>query len=411
MNILLVPYSHQLGSTHVLISIGKFLKSIGHNVWIGGNGKYMYLADQNGLDRVELVEIPIETYRQKTDHGDMSYLSVEEIREFVNEEVKLYKELNIELVISTLRPSCSLSAKVSGIKHIALTYSFLTPYFKFLIKTPESHVLYNIAKLPVIGLLFNLLCVKPIYSHLKKQWAKNYNIVARELMVKGFADLYDAYCGDITWLFDIEEFAPLKSNSPKTLKFLGHVFNSVTGSVPEWIGKVKTLKNEAHKDVILLSMGSSGTKFPRILKDLVEYCTKNDKVLMSTSCNHLISERYTDFDNIFLTDFADMKSLLEVTDIAIIHGGRGTIYDALTMNRPSIVIPHQAEQETNSERIQELGLGYKLSLYNYKREDLYKTLDEYFNNKEKVQKNVDRFVKNFEKYDWKKVVEDTIAEL
>ncbi len=125
-NILLLPYCHQLGSTHTLISIGKHLKNLGYNVIVAGEGEYLNLAEQNGLRSVSLLEIPIDTYRKKTDSADLVYQTEEETELFIESEIALYKKFSIDLVISTLRFTAPISTKLANIKHISLTYAILS---------------------------------------------------------------------------------------------------------------------------------------------------------------------------------------------------------------------------------------------------------------------------------------------
>ena len=412
MNILVIPYCNQLGSTHTLISIAKHLQKIGHNVWVGGMGKYIYLAKDNGLKEIHIPEIPIDVYRAKTDTGSMNYLTTSEIEDFIDSELEAYKKYGINLVISTLRPSTAISAKMADIKHITLNYSFLTPDYKDSLKTPESHFLYNIAKIPIIGDIFDLLVINAIYPFFKKAWAKEYNIVLKNKGMKKFKDLFYSYCGnDLTWLYDIPEFAPIKNKPKLNYQFVGHLFNEVTAPEPEWLDEMLEYKKETGKPVLFVSMGSSGTLFPKVYEDAYQYARDNNMILMATACDHLGNNSHSEEEFVFLTNFANMRHLIEASDIVVSHGGRGTMYDVISLARNIIIIPHQAEQEANARKIEKLKLGFMVSKEHYTQEELYEKLDDFKKHQKEYKENVKEFSKYFKNWDWKEEVKNSIENL
>ncbi|MDA0635763.1 glycosyltransferase [Nonomuraea sp. MCN248] len=56
-----------------------------------------------------------------------------------------------------------------------------------------------------------------------------------------------------------------------------------------------------------------------------------------------------------------LGDVLAHADLLVSHGGMGTTLEALRHEVPSIALPQMAEQEANSDRIAELGLGVKLA--------------------------------------------------
>lgn len=408
-NILLIPYSHQLGSTHTIISIGKHLKSLGYNVIVAGEGRYMNLAKQNGLESVNLVEIPIDTYRKKTDSADLTYQTEEEIEMFIECELALYKRFSIDLVISTLRFTAPISTKIAKIKHIALTYAILTNYYSLGISIPETHFLYKFKGIPILYGLLNSIA-NSIYYYFMKGWAKPYNNVSIRHGLEKRKNLLSYYEGDITWIYDIPEFAPIK-DAPSTFIYLGTIFNKVVAERPIWIDEVKNLKKNLNTKVIYVSMGSSGTLYNIIIENVIEYCRNKGYLIVTNSLRQKnINENgdNTVYKGLYTVDYASAEDMLSVSDVVVSHGGRGTMYDSLEMGIPLVIIPHQSEQEWNTIRLEKLRIGKKISKLSYTKRDLFNALDDIFNNYEEVRKSIALMVSYIKKYNWKEEVKKTL---
>jgi len=411
-NILILPYSHQLGSTHTLISIGKHLKSLGYNVIVAGEGRYINLAKQNGLKSVNLVEIPIDTYRKKTDSAELTYQTEEEIELFIESEIALYKKLSIDLVISTLRLTAPISTKLTNIPHISLTYAILSNHYALSIVIPETHSLYKFHGVPVLFGLLNKIA-NYIYFYVMKKFAKPYNNIAIKHGLQAKKNLLSYYEGDITWLYDIQEFAPVKS-APSSFRYLGTIFNKVVAEKPKWIDEVKELKKKTNTRVIYVSMGSSGTLYTTVIENVIEYCKKNDYLVVTNSLKQKGNTgdiEIEQYKGLYTVDYASAEDMLSVSDLVVSHGGRGTMYDSLEIGVPLVIIPHQSEQEWNTLRLEKMGAGKKVSKANYSKSELFYALDNIFDNYSTVMDNIALIKSYIKKYDWKIEVEKTIKDL
>jgi UDP:flavonoid glycosyltransferase YjiC (YdhE family) len=66
-------------------------------------------------------------------------------------------------------------------------------------------------------------------------------------------------------------------------------------------------------------------------------------------------------ENIFVERYINADALLPYCDEIVCHGGNGTIYQALRHGVPVLAIPSHNEQDYNARRVQQLGLGKRLS--------------------------------------------------
>jgi UDP:flavonoid glycosyltransferase YjiC (YdhE family) len=83
--------------------------------------------------------------------------------------------------------------------------------------------------------------------------------------------------------------------------------------------------------------------------------------------------------------------------MAIIHGGRGTIYNAAYSGKPAIGIPLNGEQQYNIENLNRHGAGLKISKTFFQKEKLLKAISEIFENYDKYLKNAQNLVQKFPK--------------
>lgn len=141
-------------------------------------------------------------------------------------------------------------------------------------------------------------------------------------------------------------------------------------------------------------MGSSSDKlYPYMLSRLSSIFNKKENYFIITNSCNLLKKELPLPNNVFLTNTAPARIMMQLADITICHGGKGTIYDSLLNKVPILGIPQQAEQELNLRRIKSLGLGdYILStkIRLLSDQELYLKIDNLINNN-KVKKQLEYY--------------------
>ena len=82
-----------------------------------------------------------------------------------------------------------------------------------------------------------------------------------------------------------------------------------------------------------------------------------------------------------------------MVDLAIIHGGRGTVYNAAYSGKPSIGIPFFIEQQYNIDCLVRNKAGLKISGKYFNPEKLLKAINTIFENYDIYLKNATEFSK------------------
>jgi len=383
--ILFLPYAPQLGTLYGLIDIAQFFKKLGDEVIFAGDGKFIKIAHNEGYDCYQLPEIPFPEYQKFVDKGSLGMHTYKTCKEYVAAELALYKKIKPDLLITQGRHTVPVSAKIANIPYVSVTVPFLTEYFEYPKKIPESINFAILSNFPVVG---NLIAhnIGNYYKLMSKIWIRPFNKVLKDYGVKSFNSLYDLYKGDMATLIPEEEslFPVNKSAAKDRFLYSGPLLHFNNFETPSWYNKAKELDG----DFIYLSMGSSSLKlYPQLLDRLVQIYGNMPNVYVITNTTFIISakEKSTELPpNFFITNMAPADQMLALADLTICHGGKGTIYHSILNDVPVLGVPHQAEQEMNLVRIRDLKLGDFIlgkNLSKISNTELKRKIDEVLNDK------------------------------
>ena len=219
-----------------------------------------------------------------------------------------------------------------------------------------------------------------------RSYVKEYNNVAKKYKISAFKYFIDIFSGDYFLLCDDINFLGLQPSKELPAE------NCVGPILSDDLFK-KQLSNETelHQNrlgkCILLSMGSSVQKelFLRILKTL----NKTDYNVIAIYTTILNENEIPKLnDNILLKKFVpSIKDVNENVDLAIIHGGRNTVYTAAYSGKPAIGIPMHFEQQFNLDCLVRHGSALRLSKRYFQEEKLLNAIDIIFNDYDFYLKN------------------------
>lgn len=406
--ILFLPYAHQLGTTFGLIELANLFSNLGDEIVFAGEGPYIKLAKTSGFKVISLIEIPFKKYRKVVDSGNINFHNKTTLDEHVKAEITLLKELKPNLVITQGRTSTIIGCRILNIPYISLTVSFLTEYYDLPYEIPETFSLYPLTKIPLLGQIMNRNAKRFVISKATNA-AKAYNTILKKYKMPPIRSMYDAYAGEyLTLIPESKLLFPINNLAPKNKYiFTGPLQNRTDiHPIPSWIAKAK----EKDGKFVYLSMGSSSDKlYPYMLKRLSSiFSIKENYFIITNSCN-LLKKELSLPNNVFLTNTAPARIMMQLADITICHGGKGTIYDSLLNKVPILGIPQQAEQELNLRRIKHLGLGdYILStkVHSISDQELFLKIDNLITNT-KIKNNLNYYSSEIHKemQDLNKIIE------
>jgi len=92
--------------------------------------------------------------------------------------------------------------------------------------------------------------------------------------------------------------------------------------------------------------------------------------------------------NILLKQYIKYPQIVnKMVDLAIIHGGRGTVYNSAYSGKPSIGIPLFIEQQYNIDVLVRKKVCIRIPVKYFKQEELLKAINTIFNNYDYYLKN------------------------
>ena len=190
--------------------------------------------------------------------------------------------------------------------------------------------------------------------------------------------------GDFNIMSDLEVIYPEFGSIPDYYTFCGPLFIEHRFDCPP------SLLSYRKKDrpVIFFSMGSSGD--PALFNKIVEgfRCTEYD---VFVGAANLVSEEDipASSENVFVERYFPLDKVGDVADLAVFHGGQGTLYSLIMSNVPFIGIPMFCEQQYNLETFVRLGCGKIIPKFEFSPERLFIEISTVLENKD-IKKNVEK---------------------
>jgi UDP:flavonoid glycosyltransferase YjiC (YdhE family) len=125
--------------------------------------------------------------------------------------------------------------------------------------------------------------------------------------------------------------------------------------------------------LIYLSLGSLGSADVELMQRLVDVLARmRHRVIVSKGP---LADQITLYPNMTGEAFLPQPAILPLVDLVITHGGNNTVTEAWHHGKPMIVLPLFWDQVDNAQRVDELGLGVRLSTYGFRDAELTAAID------------------------------------
>jgi UDP:flavonoid glycosyltransferase YjiC (YdhE family) len=225
---------------------------------------------------------------------------------------------------------------------------------------------------------------------------KNFNYIARKYNVKSFKTFNDILLGDHNFICDDINFIGVKPTEefPK-VNYIGPILNldirqELDIKLEDEI--INHLKRPGKS--ILFSMGSSGDR--ELFLKILDILNNTDYNVIAICTNRFdIKDLPKLNNNILLVQYVKSAFMLnKLVDLAIIHGGRGTVYISAISGKPAIGIPMQIEQQFNIDNLVRNGTAIRVKMKYFTSKELLDSINIIFNNYEKYLLNAQKLAKN-----------------
>ena len=178
------------------------------------------------------------------------------------------------------------------------------------------------------------------------------NRAAKHFGVPGYGSIFEFWRGDITLVAEPPEFSGVKL--PPNHYFIGPLIPQDEFPLPL---ELATIPRD--KPLIYFAMGSSGT--PEIVARIVESFEGKPYRVIAPVKFHLGRVKEVRVpSNVLVTDWVPALQINKMADLAVIHGGIGTVMTAALAGKPVVGIGMQMEQVANLACLERLGFAIRV---------------------------------------------------
>jgi UDP:flavonoid glycosyltransferase YjiC (YdhE family) len=310
------------------------------------------------------------------------FFGSEEIaKSFIDGQLAAFKELKPDVVFHGMWAPASLAARILGIR----TINFLP--------VPLHPASFG------NGLIRDLPDMMPLFTRLPRRFRQSLAWLGSPLMlkapifrqhrlgaaaaacgwpVKGPISLFDMNMADLNLVNDHPVFhADYAHRLPDNIVITGPLFAKSDQKLDEDI--VEHMKRPGPS--ILVTMGSSGTEGFIFEAIRAFKMNKEDQwnvvILASPSVCSIDEARAVAGDDprILVTDrFIPAPAANALADVAVIHGGQGTVQTSIAAGKPIVGVALQIEQQTNLDNVMDAGAGIRVQRQFWKAKNIRNTV-------------------------------------
>lgn len=329
------------------LSLALGLAEEAHEVHFACADGYDFCFKQTPFRRWRIDSISSQQFLRALAGGKPVYTE-STLQGYVEDDLRLLKVVQPDLVIGDFRLSLSVSARLQRIPYITISNAYWSPYVR-------PH--YTVPKLPLTGVLpiwlanplFRLIRPLAFASH-----AAPLNRVRRRHGLPSLgSDLRRTYTdADRTLYADIPQLFP-PHGMPAAHDYLGAVIWAPPLDLPDWWQRPEL---SSGRPIVYVTLGSSGQGqlLPRVLRALAPLPVT---VLVATAGTIRVDAVPP---NAFVAPFLPGDAAARRASLVICNGGSPTSQQALTAGVPVIGIAGNLDQFLNMHGITGAGAGLLL---------------------------------------------------
>jgi UDP:flavonoid glycosyltransferase YjiC (YdhE family) len=387
MKIICFPHFYYLSEVSRLVEMGLALRRLGQEVvFFSHGGNYEYVAQEAGF---EVVAVTPEMSPQRAaeymafNRGEKgnpfrdSFFTDDELQAYVPAEADAFRQARADAVLIGWNLPSYLSAPLAGIPILVQQPGpFTAPFFDRKMGVFQPSLFGAAHHLP-LNWLVNWWLPRA------KIWLAPFNRAAETLGLPQWKSTLDLMAGDLTLVMDAPEILgippdelhtyrprhPQCFHRPPVYRYGGPCFARLPGDVPE---AVRTHFDTPHLK-LYCAMGVSGS--PRVLGEVIEIANNLEIQSVIATTTVLPGLGGSEAGRVLITPHVPAHLVNSLADIAITHGGAGTVQTAIHAGTPLVGIPMHLEQTGNLSLVTRQNAGLMLSKWDLNRRSLGRALE------------------------------------
>lgn len=388
MRIVCFPHFYYLSEASRLAEIARALRDRGQEaLFFSHGGPYENVARDAGFEVISIEpQMSPERAQQymRFNRGEGvksmrdSFFVYEELKAYVSKEAGALKDARADAVLIGWNLPSYLSVQLAGIPIIVQQPGpFTAPFFDRRMGVFVPSLVGWLRHLPMDWFM-------NWFAPRMRFWIHPFNQLASELGLPQYKSTLDFVAGDLTLVMDTPEILgispeELEDYQPRHPKFFhrppryrygGPCFAKLPGDVPEAVRR----HFDTPRTKLYCAMGVSGS--PEVLQSVVEIVGDLDLQAVVLTTTILPDRVHGGSKRVMTIPHAPAHLLNPLADIAITHGGAGTIQTAIHSGTPLVGIPAQMEQAGNISLVARQGAGLLLTRLDLNRAKLSAALEQ-----------------------------------
>jgi UDP:flavonoid glycosyltransferase YjiC (YdhE family) len=417
------PYFDSLGEVIPLVKIAQvYMTQGGDAVFFshGGRCQYEYMAEEIGCKIIQLNSWWTEEFKKKNkriNEGEkvekriLSQYNEQFVKNAIEKEIEAFQRTGIKLLVCGFNLTSNIPAKVAGIPQVVIISGTMIPPFltSDTVTFPDN---YENAFTRLVPHSIKDPLTRWYLVH-NKMLVRRFNKFAKQFHVPPFRYFNDLLLGDYPLVCDDINFLGLSPTKEFPLEnFIGPIFHG--NVIREQKGDIDT-KVLSHLQrpgkSILISMGSSGDK--QVFLEMLEALNTTTYNVIALSANMFLNKSLIKTnENILLREYVpSLETVLQHVDLAVIHGGRGTVYTIAYSGKPAIGLPIFLEQQYNIDNLVRHGGAIRLSKKNFSQTQFLEAIEKIFDNYADYSRNAKELAKKLVKHNGEERAVERIIEI
>ena len=373
MRIVCFPHFYYLSEVSRLVEIGKALRGMGQEVvFFSHGGTYEWVAREEGF---EVVGVPPAMSQKRADvymafnRAEVgnpfrdSFFSYEELKAYVPREADQLREVGADAVLIGWNLPSYLSVQLIDIPIVVQQPGpFTAPFFDRKMGVFVPSLIGWLHYLP-LDWFVNWMMPRV------RVWLAPFNRLASELGLPQYKSTLDMMAGDLTLVMDAPEILgitpeELEQYEPRHPKYFrrkpkyrygGPCFARLPGEVSNLVRE----HYDTSRTKLYCGMGVSGS--PQVLQSVIDIVADLDLQALVVTTTILGQAARGSSERVVVVPHVPAHLVNPLADIAITHGGAGTVQTAIHAGTPLVGVPMHGEQAGNISLVQREGAGIMVS--------------------------------------------------
>jgi UDP:flavonoid glycosyltransferase YjiC (YdhE family) len=351
--LLFLPEACNLSETSRMIEIAKACRARFEVLFASYGGSFESLIEEEGFTPVRLLP---RVDGQKADHlnkvakGEKlgRAFTRAELAERIRNELELLRRERPCAAVTGFCVTIPVSARIHGTPMVWVTQSTWLRESVLEGGCVDSTIRWRALRALLARLSYYIIVVHARYVFLAQA-----NRILSSYGKAPFRDLFEFWKGDLALVAEPPEFSD-RRQLPEHHHFIGPLPTRLDRPVPPALARLPT-----DRPVVYFAMGSSARK--GIVRRILRAFEGKPYTVIAPVSMYL--DRTPVPENVIVTDLLPAHQVNQLADVSVIHGGIGSVMNAVLSGRPVVGVGMQFEQIANLERLVRLGMAVRVSKY------------------------------------------------